>query len=97
MPLFSIIHASIGAVPYAVIDQGKGVPKEFFSEIFTMFARPGTDGRYRIGSLGVGLALAKQLAEQHGGGIDVASEGHGKGATFTVSFPLARATANVVR
>ena len=86
-----------GHAKIAVIDQGQGISKQFLSEIFTMFARPSLGERHRIGGLGVGLALAKQLAEQLGGGIDASSEGAGKGATFTVSFPLARATAKVFR
>ena len=65
-------------------------PVESARERWTMRLR-----NYAVAALCV--ALAKQLAEQHGGGIDVASEGRGKGATFTVSFPLARAIANVVR
>jgi PAS domain S-box-containing protein len=79
----------------AVTDQGQGIAPEFLCEIFTMFARPGLDAKSRVSGMGVGLALAKQLCEQQGGRIEAASEGRGRGATFTVSFPLARAAENV--
>jgi signal transduction histidine kinase len=57
-------------------------------EIFTMFSRPGVGSRPRTAGMGVGLALARQLAEQHGGSITVRSAGRDLGATFTVRFPL---------
>jgi signal transduction histidine kinase len=77
----------------AVTDEGQGIPSEDMAEIFTMFARPGSEAKRRIGGMGVGLALAKQLCEQQNGSIEAASEGRGRGATFTISFPLVRAAA----
>jgi signal transduction histidine kinase len=85
-----------GYAKIAVIDEGRGIPKESLPDLFTMFARPRLVEGHRIGGLGVGLAVAKQLSEQLGGYLDVASEGPGTGATFTVSFPLARAAADFV-
>ncbi|HEX7376527.1 MAG TPA: ATP-binding protein [Pirellulales bacterium] len=41
------------------------------------------------GGLGIGLTLAKQLADLHGGGIEARSDGPGKGAEFIVRLPLA--------
>ena len=84
------------SVCIAVTDEGQGIPPEFLREIFTMFARPGLDAKSRISGMGVGLALAKQLAEQHGGSIAVASEGRGRGATFTVTFPRATPATDVI-
>jgi signal transduction histidine kinase len=44
--------------------------------------------------LGVGLALARRIAQLHGGTISAHSDGAGTGATFTVRLPLARAAAD---
>jgi signal transduction histidine kinase len=38
--------------------------------------------------LGLGLSIARHLVELHGGMIEASSEGEGRGATFTVTFPL---------
>lgn len=40
------------------------------------------------GGLGLGLSIVRSLVEMHGGGIDAASDGKGKGATFTLTFPM---------
>ena len=50
-------------------------------------------GHHGQGGLGIGLTVARKLAEMHGGSISAASEGIGKGATFTVRLPLSKAPA----
>lgn len=84
-------HAEDARIRIDVRDEGEGIRTEHLGEIFTMFARPGRGARPRVGGMGVGLALARRLAEQQGGAIEAHSAGPGRGATFTVWFPRARA------
>jgi signal transduction histidine kinase/CheY-like chemotaxis protein len=79
-----------------VSDTGRGITPEFLPHVFERFSQqPSPSGplgqrqatRRRSG-LGLGLALAKHLVELHGGTIEAASEGEGRGATFTVNLPI---------
>ena len=72
-----------------VADTGAGIPREEIPHVFDAFeqGRAGSPGR--MGGLGLGLAISKTIVERHGGRLAVASEGPGKGATFTVELPLA--------
>ncbi|HEX4123130.1 MAG TPA: ATP-binding protein [Tepidisphaeraceae bacterium] len=80
-----------GAKPIArlsVIDTGQGIPAELLPHIFDRF-RQGESGITRMfGGLGLGLAIARELVQMHGGTIRADSPGPGKGATFTVELPL---------
>lgn len=69
-----------------VADTGIGIEPVLQESMFEMFVqeRVRSDGS---GGLGLGLALARQLAEMHGGSIHVHSEGRGKGSRFEVAFP----------
>lgn len=68
-----------------VIDSGRGIPSQDQSRIFELFQR--VIAADDIKGLGVGLFIARRIAEAHGGTITVESE-HGKGSTFTVQLPL---------
>jgi PAS domain S-box-containing protein len=72
------------SVAISVRDTGIGIPSAMLSRVFEMFSR----GEGSAG-LGIGLALARRLAEMHGGTIAARSEGHGKGSEFIVRLPLA--------
>jgi len=69
-----------------VIDQGIGIPASEIERAFDMFAQvrnsPATSGS----GLGIGLALARRLAELHGGTLVALSEGEGRGSTFTLTL-----------
>jgi PAS domain S-box-containing protein len=71
-----------------VTDTGKGIEPEFLPHVFDRFSQSDMSNTRRHGGLGLGLALARQFVELHGGTIEAASEGIGKGATFTVTLPL---------
>jgi signal transduction histidine kinase len=68
----------------AVHDNGRGIEPQFLPHIFDAFRKRQQDN---APGLGLGLFLAKHIAELHGGSIRAASPGLGQGATFTVSLP----------
>ncbi len=73
----------------AVTDTGEGISPEFLPYVFDRFRQAdGTSTRSHMG-LGLGLAIVRHVIELHGGTVRVSSEGAGKGATFTVTVPLA--------
>jgi len=78
-----------GDVRVQVIDNGNGISPEALSGLFEMFNRGEWAHRGDKGGLGIGLALARRLAEMHGGRLQAASEGRGRGSTFTLTLPLA--------
>jgi signal transduction histidine kinase len=69
-----------------VQDRGVGIPAADLPHVFERFYR-GTNVAGRITGTGIGLATARQIVEQHGGRIDVASD-EGRGSTFSVRLPL---------
>jgi len=75
-------RADDGVVELAVADAGPGVPPELRGRIFEPFFTTRTRGT------GLGLAVARQIVEAHGGRIEV-GEGPGGGARFTVRLPAA--------
>ncbi|QJD99450.1 PAS domain S-box protein [Massilia forsythiae] len=77
-----------GAALIAVTDSGIGIPAESLASVFDMFSQVGRNMGHSQGGLGIGLALVRQLVGLHGGTINVASEGAGRGSTFTVRLPL---------
>ena len=80
----------------AVSDNGIGIPQPLLARIFEMFYQ-GDEGRLtRGGGLGIGLTLARSLAEMHGGTITVSSEGANRGSKFEVRLPVAELPAEVV-
>jgi CheY-like chemotaxis protein/nitrogen-specific signal transduction histidine kinase len=74
-----------------VRDEGAGIPAAVLPHLFDRLPHgtregsgPGDRGR---GQLGLGLSIARHLAELHGGALSAASEGTGRGATFTLQLP----------
>jgi signal transduction histidine kinase len=70
-----------------VIDQGAGIPVGQLERVFDMFTQIERSKRNAGGGLGIGLALARRLAEMHGGNLTAASLGEDQGATFTLTLP----------
>ena len=72
---------------FEVIDSGQGIEPEFLPHVFEKFRQADMgEARQHMG-LGIGLAIAKQLVELHGGTIRAESEGLGLGATFRFRLP----------
>jgi signal transduction histidine kinase/DNA-binding response OmpR family regulator len=76
-------------VEISVSDTGKGIRPEFLPHVFERFRQADSSASREHGGLGLGLSIVKQLVELHGGVVRAASDGEGKGATFTVHLPLA--------
>lgn len=69
-----------------VCDTGEGIASPFLQRIFER----GTQATARrFGGLGLGLSIVKHIVELHGGSVTAASEGEGRGSTFTVKIPCA--------
>jgi len=77
-----------GRLIVSVTDNGIGIPDESLANIFDMFSQVDRSVERDTGGLGIGLALVKGLVEMHGGTVAAASDGDGKGSTFTVSLPV---------
>lgn len=71
-----------------VADTGRGISSEFMPHVFEPFWQEDAGSTRQHGGLGLGLAIAKQLVELHGGTITASSAGPMRGATFTVLLPL---------
>jgi signal transduction histidine kinase len=75
-------HATGKGVCIEVEDTGVGIPEENLERIFD----PGfTTKNARVG-MGLGLLLAREVMDRHGGRIEVRSQ-HGRGSTFTLILP----------
>jgi CheY-like chemotaxis protein len=77
-----------------VRDTGIGIRADFLPHVFERFRQAEVITTRQHSGLGLGLAIAKQLVELHGGTITARSDGDGKGSIFTVQLPLASTTAD---
>lgn len=75
-------------VELTVTDTGIGIAPEFLPHVFERFRQADGATTRERGGLGLGLSIAQQLTELHGGSIEAFSPGVGQGATFRVSLPL---------
>jgi signal transduction histidine kinase len=81
------LKARGGQAVITIEDTGQGIAPDLLPYIFDPF-RQGPDETGPRSGLGLGLAIARRLIELHGGRVEAASEGPGRGARFTASIPL---------
>ena len=87
------IHISISViddrVAVQVDDNGRGIPAKDIEHLFERFYRVDNSGNREVGGSGIGLAIAKEIADMHDGVISVTST-FGQGATFIFSLPTGK-------
>ncbi|HMF58658.1 MAG TPA: PAS domain S-box protein [Pyrinomonadaceae bacterium] len=76
-------HAEI-----VVRDTGSGIRPDFQPFLFDRFRQADSSTTRIHGGLGLGLAIVRHLVELHGGTVEAASDGEGKGSVFTVQLPV---------
>jgi PAS domain S-box-containing protein len=79
------------SVVITIVDTGIGIEPALLPHIFDRFRQADSTITRRHGGLGLGLAIARHLAELHGGHVTAESAGAGRGSTFTIRLPLASA------
>jgi CheY-like chemotaxis protein/anti-sigma regulatory factor (Ser/Thr protein kinase) len=82
------LRAERSRVRLMIADTGQGIEPEFLPHVFERFKQADPSAARRHGGLGLGLALVRELVELHGGTVHAASEGRGRGSTFTVELPV---------
>src|SRR5262249_10941139 len=87
-----VVQRVDGHVEIEVRDTGIGIEPDFLPLVFERFRQADSSLTRTHGGMGLGLSIAKQLAELHGGKIRAASGGRARGAVFTVRLPIASAT-----
>ena len=87
------VHISISViddrVAVQVDDNGRGIPAKDIDHLFERFYRVDNSGNREVGGSGIGLAIAKEIADMHDGVISVTST-FGQGATFVFSLPTGK-------
>ena len=78
-------NSAADSITVEITDTGIGIEPAFLEKIFDAFEQL----EMRHEGLGLGLAISKAIVEMHGGSIRAQSEGSGKGATFSVTLPVA--------
>jgi signal transduction histidine kinase len=86
------VSSNGGNAIIAVRDTGIGIAAGMLPRLFDIFTQADSSLDRSRGGLGLGLALVKGLVGLHGGTVLAASEGPGKGATFTIRLPLSPET-----
>jgi signal transduction histidine kinase len=76
-----------GEMQITVTDDGQGISPSFLPHVFERFRQQDASSTRETFGLGLGLSIAKQLVELHGGTVSAHSDGVGRGASFVVRLP----------
>jgi len=71
-----------------IADTGEGILQKDLPKVFHQFYQAESSMKKKREGIGLGLAISKEIVQTHEGEISVASEGRGKGTTFTVKLPI---------
>jgi signal transduction histidine kinase len=82
------LNAAGNKLKLTIRDTGEGIDAEFLPHMFERFMQADTSSKRVHGGLGLGLSIVSSLVTMHGGEVQAASDGAGKGATFIVTLPL---------
>jgi signal transduction histidine kinase/FixJ family two-component response regulator len=82
------LNAGPSFAEVTIADTGVGIAPDFLPFVFDRFRQADQGFTRATGGLGLGLAIAKQIVEMHGGQLRAASDGVGRGATFEIRLPL---------
>ena len=82
------IHPQGDHAVLEIADTGVGIPPEALERVFDLFFQEDRSQDRLRGGLGIGLTLVRQLVLLHGGQVEAASDGPGRGSRFTVRMPL---------
>ncbi|MGM0628820.1 MAG: sensor histidine kinase [Patescibacteria group bacterium] len=77
-----------GRMHIKISDTGVGIDPKEISSLFAKFKRAKGADKVNTNGSGLGIYLAKKIAEDHGGTVKVESEGEGKGSVFTIELPM---------
>ncbi len=89
-------NPDLATVAVAVTDTGIGISADALSRIFSAFEQADDTISHNFGGLGLGLAIAKTLAQKHGGTLSAESKGRNQGACFTLTLPVRAQTLSAV-
>jgi signal transduction histidine kinase/ActR/RegA family two-component response regulator len=81
------VAAAHDSVTMEVRDNGAGISPELLPHIFDLFVQDVRPLDRSQGGLGIGLSIVKRLVEMHQGTVSAASEGIGRGCTFSIRLP----------
>jgi len=88
-----VVGRAGGDAVVTIQDTGIGIPADVLPHVFDEFQQADRSITRRYGGLGLGLAIARRLVDLHGGRIEAASAGEGRGSTFRVWLPSVRRAA----